>query len=161
MLAGVAPPARLMFEVLQRSELIAQLSVAWMPTMLRLDPNRFIDLLWAHAPARDKAILRVPEIRSMMIASYQEGSRQGMQAVVSDLAVSVRPWGAWIEEVRGRVRLWYGDADRLATPNMGKHLADIIPDACLTIWPHQGHLVVWDAWDEIMAYLAEPKPDAH
>jgi pimeloyl-ACP methyl ester carboxylesterase len=68
--------------------------------------------------------------------------------------VFARRWGFAPRDVAVPTELWYGDADTLVPLEMGRYLAEQIPDARLTVFEGEGHMLHVTHWAEIMAALA-------
>lgn len=100
-------------------------------------------------PADDEELERHrPELTRMV----EEGFRQGPVGTAVDIvADQVVPWGVDPAAVGAPTTLFYGAEDNVVPPVHGKHWADVVPEAKLRVVPGIGHLVVYRAWDEVVA----------
>lgn len=71
--------------------------------------------------------------------------------VVEDYRVMNTPWGFDPADITVPVHLWQGDADELVPPAWAQRLADVLPDATVTIVPGATHFLWYDHWDDIFA----------
>lgn len=74
-------------------------------------------------------------------ASMIEARRHhGLAPLVTETALFGRPWGVDLSAIEVPVTLWYGGADTVVPPAMGRYLADRIPTATEHYGPDLGHL---------------------
>jgi len=71
-----------------------------------------------------------------------EAFKQGKSATAMDLKIYTDDWGFDLKEIKTKVLLWYGDADKNVSLNMGKYYASQIPNAKLTIYRNEGHFLI-------------------
>jgi pimeloyl-ACP methyl ester carboxylesterase len=104
--------------------------------------------------AADRAVMADPEIGGPFLAGAVEAVRNGSRGLADDMVrLFGRGWGIRPADVRVPVRLWYGDADTLVPPAMGRYLSAAIPAATLDIEPGEGHLLWFTRWPEIAGWL--------
>ena len=77
---------------------------------------------------------------------------------VDEYRAMVGPWGFAPEEVKGTVDLWQGDDDTLVPPSWAIELHRRMPQATLTTFPGEGHLIAINHRREVMARLLETPP---
>ena len=88
-------------------------------------------------------------------AMNDEAFRAGASGAAADIvAVQVAPWGFDPRAVGAPVELFYGEADVLITPAHGEHWQRTLADGRLHLVPDAGHLVVMEAWPQILDTLA-------
>jgi pimeloyl-ACP methyl ester carboxylesterase len=115
------------------------------------------DLEIAYPPG-DRAVLDLPGVRAMFLASGREAVRRGTRGLAYDLGLFLgRPWGFEPGEVQVPVRLWYGDADTTVPLQMGAYLASQMRGSRLSVLPGEGHFLFIPHWGEILAELTAGK----
>jgi hypothetical protein len=63
-----------------------------------------------------------------VLAAAVEALAGGSSGVAGEAKwLFTRPWGFSPSEIDCHVDLWYGDADTIVPPEMGRHLASVIP----------------------------------
>jgi pimeloyl-ACP methyl ester carboxylesterase len=120
--------------------------------MVRHAPGLFMRQLEAELSSVDCAVLADPEIRRFALETSRECLRPGVQGVVDEFFIQARPWGFQLAEVRPPVRLWHGEADKLAPVWHSEHISRSVPDGELIVMQGQGHLLI-AALPEIYARL--------
>ncbi len=108
------------------------------------NPDRFLDAIARQMSAPDRELLRDRRLREALIRDFREAYRQGGEGHVVDgaLAMSGRDWGFPLEEIAVPVFIWHGEADRLVSINMPRHLSHRIPDCRASFVPGAGHLLL-------------------
>ena len=97
----------------------------------------------------------LPGVRDNILAGAVEAHRPGGKGMALDMQLLfARHWGFEPEDVKVPVKLWYGDADDITPPQMGRYLAERLPDAELTVYPGEAHMLVIAHWAEILRSLA-------
>ncbi|MDA1073907.1 MAG: alpha/beta hydrolase [Proteobacteria bacterium] len=92
-------------------------------------------------PAPDAALFADdPARKDLVIQSVSAAHRHGFDGAVFEWRLYTRPWGFDPGTIRIPTSLWYGDQDGMAPPNMGHHLASVIPDSCIHILQNEAHL---------------------
>ena len=105
----------------------------------------------------DQTILSRPEIKSMLIPNWLEGTRQGVRGFAWEGVIFAHPWGFPLEEIRIPVSIWHGDADSSIPLSMAEQIANAIPNCKLRIIPKEGHFLLFKYWEEILSnILLEP-----
>jgi pimeloyl-ACP methyl ester carboxylesterase len=84
-----------------------------------------------------------------------EGTRSGARGLAREMQLIGAPWGFDPHAVEVPALLWYGGADPLTPPQMGHYLSDALPNARLTVYPGEGHMVYVTHWEEILTQLRE------
>jgi pimeloyl-ACP methyl ester carboxylesterase len=89
----------------------------------------------------DRQALERPEVRGVLIETFQEAVRQGATGWIEDALRQVRPWPFRLEEISGvDVHLHHGEADVFVPAHHAKHLAEGIAGSRLRLYPEEGHL---------------------
>ncbi len=102
-------------------------------------------------PRADQVLFDQPEIRTACDASEIEGLRPGMQGVVWDVRLLIRPWGFSLRDIGVPVHVWHGTADDQTSMAMARHMAAEIPGARCTVCDDEAHLLMFPHWEEILA----------
>jgi pimeloyl-ACP methyl ester carboxylesterase len=117
------------------------------------DPAQAIDMDQRERVPADDVVLKIPGVRENCIASDVEAYRQGMLGYAWDAHLIIRPWGIPLEQIRVPVHFWHGTADNFTSVRMAQHMADKIPQAELSIFEGEGHMLLIPHWEEILAGL--------
>ena len=121
------------------------------------DPEGMFAGLSEELPGVDRRALERPEVRAVLIETFQEAVRQGATGWIDDELRQVRPWPFRLEEISGvDVRLHHGEADVLVPAHHAKHLAEGIPGSRLQLYPDEGHLSFDKHLKEIVQTLLAP-----
>lgn len=145
---GLAPPyihkilgnmnffTRLGFLTYAKFPILAFLG-AWYQKILTQHFSRFTTLNY---PAKvDKQV--ITSLKVEMEANDREAFRQGVNGPAGDLVLYSDDWGFEINDIRGKVFLWYGEDDKNVSLAMGRYYAETIPKSELIVYPHEGHLI--------------------
>lgn len=111
----------------------------------------WIDWMWG---ATDPDVVADPAARQALLSVVREGLRQDAIGICWDNVAWCGAWGFEVQEVLRPVHLWYGGKDEMAPLVNGQWLSDHLPDATLTVYPDEGHLVPIRHWREILETLA-------
>ena len=101
------------------------------------------------APA-DIKLLNQPRVAKTLIYEAAEALKQGAHGVAWDLMLYTRPWGFRLDEIKGVVHLWHGEADITVPPHFGRAIAAAIPRCRATYWPGEGHLMMISRANQII-----------
>lgn len=119
-----------------------------------LDPARrehLVARLLAQAgPADQRCMTQMAALHDITAAARDALSASGRGAA-DELAMLARPWGFEPSEVSCRVELWHGAQDVNVPSAVAVRLAELLPDASVTIDPDEGHSVAWSHRDDLMA----------
>lgn len=108
-------------------------------------------------PEADRLIFTEPGVRQMFTKTFAEAFRQGTAGAAWEGWLLARPWGFALSGVTVPTHLWHGEADVVATPAMGRHMAEQLPNCHARFLTGEGHLVLISYWREILAALAGHK----
>ncbi|MHA3772477.1 alpha/beta fold hydrolase [Verrucomicrobiota bacterium sgz303538] len=98
----------------------------------------FEDLL-TEVPPVDQTVLRRPEVREVLTASFREGIRHGATGGARDLRLYLSPWDFALDRIIVPVTLWHGELDTIVPATMGRELAGSIPHCEAIFLPEEGH----------------------
>lgn len=101
----------------------------------------------------DQIILSSKEVKTDITRNRKEAFRQGKRGCAMDLKLYTNDWGFHLHDIKTKVYLWYGDADKNVSLNMGKYYASQIPGSKLTVYPNEGHFIIRKYADEILETL--------
>lgn len=125
----------------------------WLTSNPQRDPGRFLDRFSAGFPESDRVILARPEMRSMFVTSYAEATRAGVRGLAREVVIFAQPWGFRLEDIPIEVHLWHGEEDASTPLAMGRYVAGKIPNCRARFLPDEGHLLLFDRWEEILGVL--------
>jgi pimeloyl-ACP methyl ester carboxylesterase len=127
------------------------------PRRFRDDPDKAFDQQFGELCQSDRHAFEDAEVRESVLASAVEALAAGHVGVaIESQLLFVRPWGFSPAEVVSHVDLWYGAADTIVPPEMGRYLEQTIPDSRLTVVPDAGHMLYVTHWAEILQGLTSP-----
>lgn len=132
---------------------LARLLVGFVVAVDRFWPGTVLRGLLKAAPERDRKVASRPEVRESLLESYALAFRQGTAGQVRDWATLASPWGFRLDEVNVPVSLFHGEVDDRVPLHHAEHLARVIPDAHLTTYPDEGHMIMFDRAEEILDAL--------
>jgi pimeloyl-ACP methyl ester carboxylesterase len=126
-----------------------------MHAMFSGDPEKAGETLLASFPPVDQRIAEKPEHLDNMVASIQEGYRQGWHGPAQDDVITNSPWGFRVEDIEVRIDIWQGEVDKNVPLIQGQYQHEKIPNSRLTVLPGQAHLYLLERWEEILTQLLE------
>lgn len=106
-------------------------------------------------PDSDRSELARPEVREIVLRAAVEGTRGGARGLAREMQLISAPWGFDPHAITVPALLWYGDDDPLTPPQMGRYLADALPNARLTVYDGEGHMAYVTHWPEILTQLRD------
>ena len=92
---------------------------------------------------RDAELFKDPEFYERFVNTERQAFVQGAAGYVQDAKIIFSPWGFDLKDVRGKVHLWYGTDDVFTPVNMGRYMAERLPNAKLTIYPDETHMSIF------------------
>jgi pimeloyl-ACP methyl ester carboxylesterase len=124
-----------------------------MGTMLTRTGEKGMERFLRSLPEADQRVLSRPEVRQLFRDDAIEAFRGGARGAALENSIYVRPWGFHLEDIRVPVHVWQGGADRNVPPAHGRAQAEAIPGATLHFYADEGHMLVIDRIDEVLAVL--------
>ena len=94
----------------------------------------------ANGKAEPEAAMHRGESGRRLHAQTAEAGRQGHQHAVREMTLVGRSWGFNLSEIVVPTVVWHGRLDRTVPVGSAEYLADVVPDAQLTIHDNVGHL---------------------
>lgn len=133
---------------------VLELVYVLIAVLMRHNPERIVAHMAARAGHPDKAVLKKPELRQILSASFRESVRAGPSGVVRDLVLLSRPWGFRLQDISMEVHLWHGGLDLIVPPSLGQYQARAIPSCQCTFYPNEGHFsLIVNHMEEILGSL--------
>ncbi|MGB0972147.1 MAG: alpha/beta fold hydrolase [Mycobacterium sp.] len=118
-------------------------NIRLLASMIRRNPQHYIDTMSYKMHDVDRAALDQPEIQRMLLADFAEAVRGGAQGMVDDMAANHgRPWGFPLREIETDVLSWSCELDRSVPPAMGTYLSHTLTSCEVEFVPSAGHLWV-------------------
>jgi pimeloyl-ACP methyl ester carboxylesterase len=121
---------------------------------LRHAPGCVLASVGASLPEADRAILRRPPVRALLLDDAREAMRQGTRGALQELILLSRPWDVPLGEIRMPVRLWHGEDDAQVPVAIARRVAATLPTCRASFLPGAGHLWALEHLDEVLAGLA-------
>jgi pimeloyl-ACP methyl ester carboxylesterase len=118
-------------------------------------PEEFVHPDLRNPDNPDNAMLAMPGGLQVCLDSTREAFRAGLRGNAWEGFLSTRPWGFELEKIRIPVNLWHGTADPDAPVGMGRAIARALPRCSARFLEHEGHLLIFKYWEEILAALTE------
>ena len=107
-------------------------------------------------PAKDKQFF-TRDFNREFSAEMVEAFRQGTKGLTHDYTIERRDWPFELEEIHTpTVLMFHGEEDTAVHPEIGEYVAMRIPSCNeLTIYPGEGHSVVYYRYEEIIRAMLE------
>jgi pimeloyl-ACP methyl ester carboxylesterase len=143
----------------QVGAVIARLAPRLLPTLLGLlsnphrDPVKFFEGIYRQSSDTDQVILARPEIRAMLVENWLEATRPGLAGYAHEARLFSTPWGFQLQDISMLVHLWHGTDDHSTPLSMAYHVWHTIPHCRAKFFPGEGHFLLFDHWEEILATL--------
>lgn len=115
-------------------------------------PEAVLQTMGAAMPACDQAVLR--ERHPAYLEDVAESLRPGVDGLVADFVMAVRPWGFAPADIGVKVTWWHGELDRNAPLAMAQPVMDQLPLCARKLFKDEGHLMLTTHWEEILRTLA-------
>jgi len=123
--------------------------------LFRAFPSAVLALLVGAAEPADRATLRKPEHRTLLLDSIREAFRQGARGPAHDLALFTRPWDFDPATITVPADLWHGRPDRTVPCRHGEWIADRLPHCRANYPANEGHFSLpLEHMGEMLAPLA-------
>lgn len=125
---------------------------------VKRNPQGFARQAFTNLPKSDQTMLTEQGVADLLANDMLEVMRNGPIGAAEDVRVVARPWGFSPAEIRVPTFLWQGEIDPNVTPQMGRYLADTIPNCNATFVPGAGHFLIFSHWGQIVEQLAAAQP---
>jgi pimeloyl-ACP methyl ester carboxylesterase len=121
---------------------------------------RFSPRAWAAVTAHgegDSDVSVIEAYAEELAASAHEMTAQ-RAGIVEEYRAWVRPWGFGLGDVATPVDLWQGDDDHLVPTSWASRLLSGLPDARLHLLAGEGHFLLFDHSEHVLATLIARTP---
>lgn len=146
---------RLLLELARYAPWLLPAAVSVMAGLALWDVEAYLDRIMTQVCPSDRdACERDPQLRPMMLADLEESLRQGSAATRCEIALATGPWDFALEDVRVPVTLWHGEPDNVTPISMAHALAERLPRCDLTVFPEDGHFLVFKRWEAFLRTFA-------
>lgn len=137
------PPLKLLFGLARRASWLAS-PLLWLDAWLfRRHPARALASVKSLLTAPDRTLLDTDAVvRGHFCASLVEAYRQGIAGALLEARLIARYRGEALAEIHTPVHLYQGGQDRHVPPEMARHIARMLPNSHLHVYPDEGHLSV-------------------
>ncbi len=143
------------FRALARAPRIVGLVFSVYRVLLTLAPTTTIHVVSLGAGPVDKALVRSPDVRDSLGATFRAGFEGGVTGPVLDMRLFSRPWQLPLEGISARTRIWLGTQDTNIPQAAVRHLHDSIVQSELTELSGHGHFWISRNYHEVVSWLAE------
>jgi len=118
---------------------IGSLAMKAVARVMRQNPDRALSKMFKELPESDKEAFNHPGVKQRYIDTIREAFRSGTRGIALDFALSMKPWGFRLEDISKEVHLWHGENDTVVPPEMGRYLAQAIPNCQARFISGEGH----------------------
>jgi pimeloyl-ACP methyl ester carboxylesterase len=110
-------------------------------SLVRRHPWLLARAMTAGAPSCDRRMLEGREARGAAAEQFLEAAAGGVRGMVEDYALSARPWGFALADVRAEVHVFHGVRDALVPVDHALALAANLPRCRAYMDPEEGHFL--------------------
>lgn len=105
--------------------------------------------------SKEDRIKRQRHFGKVIKEGKKETFKKGYKAAAKDLELYTSNWGFDLSKIKVPVYLWYGEADKNVSINMGNYYKKEIPGSVLKIYPNEGHTLQITHAEEILSELVK------
>jgi pimeloyl-ACP methyl ester carboxylesterase len=151
LISDQSPVPRVLLPVLRRSLLACRAVYRLLSFVSRKNPERAQQELARGLAAPDARVLERPDAGPFILEAWAEGTRNGVHGWAYDDHVLSRPWDFSPAQIRDdvQIEMWYGEHDLVTKPESYKRLIDSLGGANLTVFPGEGHVLVFDHMEDV------------
>ena len=124
----------------------------WQMVWLTRHPKILWKGLSSQLPKAEVEMLSRPEFAGLL-DGMSEMFRSGSYGATWDARAFIRPWEFRVEDIRTKVHLWYGEADRNVPLQMGEYYKYAIPECHAMFYHGEGHFIIYSRAEEILRTL--------
>jgi pimeloyl-ACP methyl ester carboxylesterase len=125
----------------------------WLRLNPRRNPERFYERMVGQSSQVDRSVLARADIRNMLITNWSEANRNGVRGYAWETVIFSRPWGFGLRDLPMEIRLWHGTEDASMPLGHAQYLAATFPRCSAKFLEGEGHFLLFDHWEEILASL--------
>jgi pimeloyl-ACP methyl ester carboxylesterase len=118
--------------------------------VVRRHPWLLARAMTAGAPSCDRRMLAGRDARSAAAGQFLEAASGGVRGMVEDYALSARPWGFALSDVRAEVHVFHGVKDALVPVDHALALAANLPRCRTYMDAEEGHFLFRRRLAEVM-----------
>ncbi len=107
--------------------------------MIFRNSDAFMGLMEKHVSDPDKAALKNPELRAILVRSNKEAFAKSTLGFYQDLIIYANPWGFELQDIKCKVHVWHGEKDLTVNAGFGRHYMESIPNCQAEFFPEEGH----------------------
>jgi pimeloyl-ACP methyl ester carboxylesterase len=122
---------------------------AWLLKGVRPFGSLAFDIYATIGPHSDRAVLRRPEMKEVLLDDLLNALDHEMRAPIYDFALFARDWGFSLADIKVPVRFWQGDADLIVPLSHSGHQAGLVSDSAVVIRPGEGHFAGYNGVSEV------------
>ncbi len=119
--------------------------------LVRRHPWLLARAMTAGAPSCDRRMLAGRDARSAAAGQFLEAASGGVRGMVEDYALSARPWGFALADVRPEVHVFHGVRDALVPVDHALQLAANLPRCRAYMDPEESHFLFRRRLAEVLA----------
>lgn len=150
---SISPWSRLTLRMALRSPRALGRVLALPASVAARTPGGYMRLWSWRARTADRHILARPDVARVIAEDVPTALAQGATGVARDLSCITADWNFAPNQIRAPVAIWHGEADRSVPPTCAARLAASLNSAHVIHVPDAGHLVVFDLWGAVLAWL--------
>jgi pimeloyl-ACP methyl ester carboxylesterase len=139
-----------MFALAKKHPLLASPLLVVDRILFRTVPNAAVKFISKMLPLPDQQLLQNnPDIARAFGASLAEAYRQGFSGVLREAHLIGIPRDFALDDIKVPVMVYQGGKDRHVPKEMGRFIAQSLPQSTLHFFPDEGHLsIVWNRFDD-------------
>jgi pimeloyl-ACP methyl ester carboxylesterase len=119
------------------------------------NPNSYFDHVFEIIPEHDQKLLHRDELKHMLVGAFEEGVRQGIDAINNEILFVAREWQIEPGAIRCPVTIWHGTDDAHAPfCNMEQFSANIPNLTTRHRVDQTGHYMMFGQWRNILNGIA-------
>jgi pimeloyl-ACP methyl ester carboxylesterase len=143
-LRGLAPSAtplhlRLALGLLARAPQLCSATGTRVVRLLDRHPDLLLRAMVTGAPRADRSLLDDSAASQTAAMSFLAAARGGVDEMITDYTLCMRPWGFEPSAIDTAVHIWHGMQDQLVPPAHALALASAISGSRLALDPDDGH----------------------
>ena len=114
--------------------------IAWgLMTGAKKDPDKLKANIIKTLPETDIEYLSLPGKMEGLIEVFNECFMQGLRGYLHEAKLYRKNWGFRISDIKTKVSLWHGTADKNVSIELARRIASEIPDCEYTFIENEGH----------------------
>ena len=107
--------------------------------MMLKKPNTMMKQMLKQLPEVDQILFCDPTISKAIIGATLEAFKNGINGPSQEMKLVLKPWGFDLENIQYPLNIWHGALDKQVPVSNGVLFANLIPNAQLKLFEHEGH----------------------